>query len=132
MIGLDTNIVVRYLTRDDEGQFAKARQLLAGELTAADPGYISRVVLAEIAWVLTGSYDLDRATLAEVLERLLTSRQLVVQDAETAYHALRTYRSGRGDFVDLLIVEQARRAGCVATATFDRRAAKQPGFQLLA
>lgn len=130
MIGIDTNVLVRYLAQDDEAQSAAASQIIDG-LSTELPGYISQVVLVETVWVLVRSYKMPRATLVEVIEMLLRTRELVIESAEVGYLALATFRSSNADFSDALIAHGGRLAGCRETVTFDRRAALATGMQLL-
>jgi predicted nucleic-acid-binding protein len=133
MIGLDTNVIVRYVAQDDRSQAAAAARLMEVDLTAENPGFVSLVVLAELVWVLSGAYDADRATIGRVLEGLLSSPRLRIDQAEAAWLALLDYREAgsRMDFSDALIARVASRAGCPRTMTFDRRAARSAGFELL-
>jgi predicted nucleic-acid-binding protein len=132
VIGLDTNVVIRYLTRDDEVQFAHARRLIEEELSADNPGFITSITLAEIVWVLETNYSVNRAGLLKALEIILSSRQFVTEAPDTAWRTLRAFKATSGDYVDILIGELAQKAGCSATVTFDRRASTLPGFRLLA
>jgi predicted nucleic-acid-binding protein len=130
MIGLDTNILVRYLTQDDPHQPAIARHIFEHRLTARNPGYISLVVMVETAWVLAGAYRQPAAELAATLERLLQIETLKVQEEQAVFTALSLVRNGRGDFADALIGALNDEAGCRHTLTFDRKAARLPSFEL--
>lgn len=131
MIGLDTNIVVRYLAQDDRAQSAIATRVLERELTAEAPGFISLVALAEVVWVMTSLYAADRAGVARAVEGLLSAAQLRVQEAESVWLALQDYGVSAVEFSDALISTLARSAGCEHTLTFDRAAVRHPGFTLL-
>jgi predicted nucleic-acid-binding protein len=130
MTGLDTNVVVRYLTQDDPKQSPIATDLMEKVLSSEEPGYISLVVLAELVWVLTSVYDLDRVGVADLVGKLLTTEQLQVQSAEIVWRAKRRYEASKADFSDALIVECSLVAGCLRAVTFDRTAAAT-GFELL-
>ena len=130
MIGLDTNVLVRYLMQDDAAQAAKASRLIE-RCSAEEPGFIAMVVLVELVWVLESSYGIERARIAAALELLLRPRELRVEQAETAWHAVRMYRDSRADFADALIARCAAAAGCERTLTFDRDAARLSGMALL-
>ena len=131
MIGLDTNVLVRYLVQDDEVQSSIASKIIDG-LTRDDPGFISSVVLAEISWVLAISYKIGREEVGEVIEALLRSHELVFENAEAKYRALAVYRDGSSvDFADALIAETAKLSGARETVTFDRKAARESGMRLL-
>lgn len=128
MIGLDTNVLVRFFAQDDAKQSAKASALIEG-LTHAEPGYLSHVVLVELVWVLQSCYAASREVIADALERVLRTQGLVVQEAEQIWQALRAFRQG-GDFADCLIERAAMAAGCSTVYTFDKAAAKA-GMRLL-
>jgi len=131
MIGLDTNVVMRYLTRDDKAQFEQARRLIEDDLSAENQGFIATITLAEIVWVLESNYGAGRAELADAIEIILSSSQLAVEASEAAWRALHAFRTTSGDYTDILICESAHDAGCKETVTFDRRASTLPGFRLL-
>jgi predicted nucleic-acid-binding protein len=131
VIGIDTNVLVRYLAQDDAAQSPIASRMIDA-LTADTPGFIPVVVLVETVWVLSGAYRMPRARIAEIVETLLRARELVVEAAETAYLALATYQKTTADFSDALIAHAARLAGCGETVTFDKAAAATPGMRLLA
>lgn len=131
MIGLDTNVVVRYVVQDEPRQAAVATRLFERTLSAESPGFVSLITLCEVCWVLEGAYKADRARIAAVLEGLLGSRQVQVESAEVAWKALRAWRGTSADFSDALIGEVATAAGAEYVATFDKAAAKLASFKLL-
>lgn len=131
MRGLDTNVLVRYLTQDDPAQSRKANAVIAEAVERNEPCAISAVVLCELVWVLRGAYRLDRPTIAITLEKVLETAQLVVEQADLARRALDDYRRGRGDFADYLVGWRNRQAGCSDTVTFDRALARNPLFRVL-
>lgn len=130
MIGLDTNVLVRYVAQDDAKQSLKASRLVES-LTADSPGYVSLVSVVELVWVLAGCYALSKDEICEVLETLLRTKELVVANADIVWKALRLFKSGKADFADCLIELSAQEAGCSHTATFDRDAAKHCGMKLI-
>jgi predicted nucleic-acid-binding protein len=130
MIGLDTNVLVRYIMQDDAKQAAKATKLIEG-LTAQSPGFIPLVAVVELVWVLSSSYDLDRDQVVLALDVILRSKQLVVDRAEDVLRAVRDFRSSSADFADCLIERTAMAAGCGTTMTFDVAAAKTAGMTLI-
>ncbi len=132
MIGLDTNVVVRYLVQDDAKQSAAATRLIEKTLTVEQPGFVSLITLAEIGWVLEECYRADRARVADVVEGLLSSRQLIVEQSEVAWRALRTWKESPADLGDTLIAQVGLAAGCSKVMTFDKGASKLGGFELLA
>jgi predicted nucleic-acid-binding protein len=130
MIGLDTNVLVRYLTQDDPVQSRRAAKLVEG-LTEEDPGFISVVAMAETVWVLERAYGVADADIAAALERTLQADVLVVESEQEVFTAMIALREGRGAFADALIAALGAKAGCSTTLTFDREAARLPGFGLL-
>jgi len=131
VIGLDTNVVVRYLAQDDAKQSASATRFIERTLSPENPGYITSITLCEIVWVLAECYGADRARLRAVIEGLLSARQLTVEESEVVWRALRTWDASSADFSDALIGEVVAARGGGKTVTFDRAAAKLPGFELL-
>ena len=130
MIALDTNILLRFLIRDDEGQ-AKTAGALLQELSVEEPGYICREVAIELVWVLQNHYGFGREHIATVFNDLLTSAALEVEAAGDVAQAARDYRRGGADLADRMIAAAARRAGALPLYTFDRQAARLPNVTLL-
>ena len=130
MIGLDTNVLVRYIMQDDAKQSALAVRLVES-LSAESPGFVPLVSVVELAWVLSSAYTLDRAQLVEAFEALLRTKEIVVDRAETVWKALRVFQQSNADFADCLIERTASAAGCERTMTFDRGAAKGCGMTLV-
>ena len=130
MIGLDTNVLVRYIAQDDPKQSPKAIRLIES-LTTEAPGYVGIVSVVELVWVLAGCYASTKAELCEVLETLLRAKGILVAHADTVWKALRLFREGKADFADCLIERFANEAGCSHAVTFDRDAAKHCGMQLV-
>lgn len=130
MIGLDTNVIVRYLAQDDPKQSPQASRLIES-LTPEEPGYLSIVSVVEVGWVLSGCYTVSRETLCEVLATLLQAKGIVVAHADVVWQALRLFRQGKADFADCLIKCFADEAACARVMTFDRDAVKHCGMQLL-
>ncbi len=131
MIGIDTNVLVRYIAQDDAAQSARATRLLEKECSPATPGFVGLVVLLELVWVSESCYGASRSEVADIVRRILSIRQLVVQEAETAWKALRLFESSKADFSDCLVERMATAAGCTAVMTFDKAAARA-GMTLLA
>lgn len=130
MIGLDTNVLVRYLAQDDAVQSSKASALVES-LTVDDPGYVTQVALVEVVWVLGSLYAAERGDIAKIVETILRTRELVVESAETVWKALRLFSSSKADFADCLIERACHDAKCEYTATFDTKAAKTAGLRLI-
>jgi predicted nucleic-acid-binding protein len=132
VIGLDTNVVIRYVTQDDPRQAAAATRLFEKTLTAENPGFVSLITLCEISWVLSDAYGVQRDRVRAVVEGLLGSKQVVVESTELVWKALRAWQDSAADFSDALIGEVSAANGARHVATFDKAAAKLPTFQLLA
>ena len=130
MIGLDTNVLVRYIMQDDAKQALKATKLVES-LTADEAGFVSLVSVVELGWVLSSSYDLDREQVARALELLLRTKTVVVDRADEVTRALRVYKASSADLADCLIERTAASAGCGRTMTFDVGAAKTAGMTLI-
>lgn len=128
MLGIDTNVLVRYLVRDDAAQFEKARKLIKRETTAGRPVFVSLLVLLETAWVLRSRYGLAKPEILGALSALLDTDDLRLENEPAIEEAIYYWKDSTADFADCLIGAQNRRQGCTATATFDAKAAKLPGF----
>ena len=127
MIGLDTNVLIRHLTQDDPDQAARASTLIERRCSVEEPGYINRVVICEIVWVLERAYRYDRTVIAACLETLLRTADLRIENERAVWTALTRYQEGC-DFVDALIAETNTMAGVAETATFDKKASGLQGF----
>ena len=130
MIAVDTNVLVRYLVRDDAEQAEAARRLLES-LTAGRPGYVCREVTVELAWVLERAYGYSRARIATILEELVTTDGLVVEAADDVARAAFRYRAGGSEFSDQMILAAAKRSGAHPLYTFAQKAARLEGVSLL-
>lgn len=130
MIGLDTNVLVRYFAQDDAAQAKKATALIES-LTADNPGYITQVALVEVVWVLGRAYGASREEITQVIETLLRTKELAVEKAETVWKALRLYAGSSADFADCLIERACHDAQSEYTVTFDTKAAKLDGMRLI-
>ncbi len=130
MIGLDTNVLVRYLAQDDPQQSPKATRLIES-LTQQMPGHVTVVAMAELVWVLADCYATPKSEICAILEKLLRTKELQIAQGAAVWQALREYRTAKADFADCLINKLAQAAGCTHTATFDRGAAKSDGMRLI-
>lgn len=131
MIGLDTNILVRYLIQDDPVQSRRASDVIERRLTEEDPGFVSIVAMVETVWVLDRSYRFTPLEISAAVERLLQIDVLNIENEQEIFTAMTVLKSGRGSLPDALIAELGRRAGCRRTLTFDHKAARLPGFELV-
>ena len=130
MIGLDTNVLVRYVAQDDPRQSPKATRLIE-TLTPQAPGFVGIVALIELVWVMTSCYGSTREDLCEILEAIFRAKELVIDRADTVWKALRKFREGKADFADCVIECTGSEAGCEHTLTFDRDAAKWCGMRFI-
>lgn len=131
MKALDTNILIRYLVQDDAKQSASATRFIETYCTESNPCFIGHITLCEVAWVLESNYGQDRAAIAGIIEKLLQVGQLEVMEPSVVWKTLRDYQASNADFPDHLIARVNESAGCESTVTFDKKASKQPAFELL-
>ena len=134
--GLDTDILIRYLTQDDPIQSPKATEILERRFTRESPGFvspffISLVTMAETVWVLGSVYELPDREIADTVERMLQADTLMIQNEQQVFTATVALRRGWGGFADALIGALGAWAGCDSTLTFDKKAPRLAGFQLL-
>lgn len=130
MIGLDTNVLVRYIMQDDVKQSPLATRLIESR-SAESPGFVPIVSVVELVWVMSSAYELDKRQLIQALEGILRTKELMVERAETVWKALRLFQSANADFADCLIERSAAALGCEQTMTFDRAAAKSARMTLV-
>jgi len=130
MIGLDTNVLVRYLTLDDRVQSAKAQEIIERQLTEENPGFVSIVAMVEVVWVLERVYGLASHEIVQAIERVLQTSVLVVENEQEVFTAMVAVKESLGSFADGVIAALGARMGCSCTLTFDRKALRLPGFQL--
>ena len=129
MMGLDTNVLIRYLTQDDPVQSAKATEIIERRLTAKNPGFVSVVAMVETVRVLDRAYSLTAKEISSVVERMLQIEVLTIENEQQVFSAMVALKQGRGSFSDALIAELGVRAGCARTLTFDQKALRLPGFE---
>ena len=128
MIALDTNVLMRFLVEDDKAQSGRAARFVAKAIARDDPLFISDVVMCETVRVLVAAYQVPRQEIGETLGRLLMAAQLRYADVDRLSRALNAFLTGKGDFADYVIREEARAAGCEQVATFDRVLLKERAF----
>jgi predicted nucleic-acid-binding protein len=131
MHGLDTNILIRYLTQDDPTQSRKATEIIERQLTQEQPGFVSLVTMAEMVWVLDSVYGFTRQEISAGVERLLRADTLAIQNEQEVFTAAEALKSGRGEFADALIGALGEWAGCDRTYTFDKKARRLKGFEVV-
>ena len=130
MIGLDTNILIRYLTQDDPIQSRKAIEIIERRLSLTEPGFVSVVTIAETVWVLDRAYNFSNREIAAAVERMLQVEVLLIQHEQEVFAAMIALKQGRCSFSDALIAELGAQAGCLHTLTFDQKALRFPRFRL--
>jgi predicted nucleic-acid-binding protein len=128
MLGIDTNVLIRYLVRDDQPQYEKARRLINREVSVGEPVLVSLLVLLETEWVLRSRYELAKPDIAVAFSALLDAAELAFEDEPSIERAIYSWKDSAAEFADCLIEARNRRLGCRATATFDRKALKLAGF----
>jgi predicted nucleic-acid-binding protein len=130
MIGLDTNVLVRYLAQDDPVQSRRATELIERRLTDYNPGFVSVVAMTETVWVLDRAYGLSDEEIVGAVERMLQADVLIIESEQEVFTAMTALGEGLGSFADALIGALGAKAGCAATLTFDRKALRLPDFEL--
>ena len=130
MIGLDTNVLVRYLAQDDPVQSPQATDIIERQLTEENPGFVSIVATVETIGVLDRAYGLGALEIAATVERLLQAETLVVENEQEVFTAMVALKEGQGSFADAVIAALGAKAGCAYAVTFDRKASRLPGFRL--
>jgi predicted nucleic-acid-binding protein len=128
MLGLDTNVLVRFLVQDDQSQFERARHLIGRESRTGGGVLISLLVLLETEWVLRSRYNLTKPEILTAFSELLASIEVHFEDEHSVEAALFAWKDASADFADCLIGARHRALGCRATASFDTKASKLPGF----
>lgn len=131
MIGLDTNVLVRYIAQDDEKQSALTNALMES-LDASSPGYVTLATVAELNWVFESVFGVSRQTFVDVMQTLLALDNIKLDRAAVVANAVRIYAASNADFSDCLIERLCAHAGCHRTMTFDKAAAKLTGMVLIA
>ena len=130
MIGLDTNVLVRYIMQDDPKQSPRATEIVES-LEGVGSGYVTLVSIVELVWVLSASFDLTRSQVAQALDGIMRTKQFKIENADQVIRALRVFKAGKSDFADCLIERSANSAGCEKTITFDVNASKHAGMILI-
>jgi predicted nucleic-acid-binding protein len=131
VIGLDTNILVRYLTQDDAAQARKVDALIGSAVDEETRLHVDDIVLCELVWVLRGAYRLGKPAIVGTLDKLMSTSAFSFEDRELLQGALADYAGGTGDFSDYVIGRRNARAGCEHTATLDRQLRAQRRFHVL-
>lgn len=130
MIGIDTNVIVRYIVQDDPEQARAATKLIEQSCSIDNPGYINHIVLCEIVWVLRRNYKLDKQSIYQVIEQIMRTDRLIIEDIQLVWKALETFKETKADFADCLLSQRNLQAGC-RTATLDDAASVTKGYKHL-
>ncbi|PSB18310.1 PIN domain-containing protein [Phormidesmis priestleyi ULC007] len=129
--GLDTNVILRYLLRDNEEQWQLADQYINNALDTTETCFINNIVLCEVVWVLRSGYKLSRSELIDTVEKLLRTNIFVFENQEAAWWAVQQMKRGGADFSDYLILKVNQQMKCVETASFDAKLQGVEGIRLL-
>jgi predicted nucleic-acid-binding protein len=128
VLGLDTNVLIRYLVRDHRQQFEKVQRLIKRQADKDEPVLVSLLVLLETEWVLRSRYELSKPEILSTFSALLDVADLTFEDEPSVERALYSWKDSVAEFADCLIEARNRSLGCQATATFDTRALRLTGF----
>ncbi len=131
MIGLDTNLLIRYLTQDDAAQYTKVEQLIEQAVGADERLLINSAVLCEVTWVLDAAYEYSRTEIADALERILHTAQFEIEHAAEARQALADFRTTKAGFADAFIGRINHVLGATHTVTFGRSLKALDTFSVL-
>ena len=119
MIGIDTNVIIRYIVQDDLEQAKAATKLIEQSCSTDNPGFINHIVLCEIVWVLRRNYKLDKQSICQVIEQIMRTDRLLIEDIQLVWKALDTFKETKADFADCLSSQRNLQVGCRYTATLD-------------
>jgi predicted nucleic-acid-binding protein len=131
MIGIDTNVLIRYIVQDEPEQSKIAAGFIENQCTSPSPGYISQIVLCEIVWVLKRAYKYDKEIIVDVINQILLTKEFKVENSQNAWLALKEFKTGKADFADHLLGISNNKAGCNYTITLDKTASLSSNFKLL-
>jgi predicted nucleic-acid-binding protein len=130
MIGLDTNVLLRFFAQNDARQSPMADAIMAS-LTKEEPGWVGLVAVVELCWVMESRMRAEKTAVCNTLDRLLMFETVIVEQSDAVAAAVRQFRTTQADFADCLIAASARAAGCLKTMTFDEIAARDAGMELI-
>jgi predicted nucleic-acid-binding protein len=131
MKGLDTNVLVRYLTQDDPKQAAIATKVIEEAAAREEKMLVHPIVFCELIWVLETAYGFPKADILKILERILRTAQFEFSEKDLLWLALAVYRSSKGDFSDYYLGRANEKAGAGVTLSFDRSLKGDARFQIL-
>jgi predicted nucleic-acid-binding protein len=128
MIGIDTNVIIRYIVQDDLKQAKAATKLREQVCSPDNPGFLNHIVLCEIVWVLKRSYKQSKESICQIIEQIIRTDRFVVEDIQLVWRALETFKETKADFSDCLLGQRNLQAGCEYTTTLDDAASKTAGY----
>ena len=131
MIGIDTNVIIRYIVQDDLEQAKAATKLIEQSCSTDNPGFINHIVLCEIVWVLRRNYKIDKQSICQVIEQIMRTDRLLIEDIQLVWKALDTFKETKADFADCLSSQRNLQVGCRYTATLDDAASVTVGYRQL-
>ena len=131
MIGIDTNLLVRYFVQDDAGQVRQVDELIDFALRTGERLRISDIVLSELVWVLKTIYRIRKEEIVSALERMIANKTFAFEDPSVVNAAYADYRDGQADFPDYLIGRRNTASGCEHTVTFDKDLMGHPAFVVI-
>lgn len=131
MIGLDTNVIVRYIVQDDPKQAKAATKLIEQTCSPDHPGFINHIVLCEVVWVLRRNYKLEKSIICAIIEQVMRTDRFVIEGIQLVWRALQTFTETKADFADCLLSQKNLQAGCQYTATLDDAASLTTGYKHL-
>jgi len=131
MLGIDTNVIVRYIVADDKAQAQAAKRILTEKCSPESPGYLTVIAMVELFWTLRRTYKFSHADITIALQGLLRAKELRFERPDQVRYAFKQYAVHHRDFADALLGAVAASEGCEHTVTFDKGAAKLEEFILL-
>lgn len=131
MLGVDTNVLIRFFVNDDAKQSALAKRLIQKAKDEKKQIVVNLVVLCELVWVLESGYEFSRQEIAALLQRVLSTKQFEIQDKSVVWRALDDYRGAAVDFADCIIGRTNLKLGTKSTFTFDRALKRLDYFEQL-
>jgi predicted nucleic-acid-binding protein len=131
MIGVDTNVLVRFFTQDDPRQSKLASECIKKAVDTRDTVFINDIVVCELCWVLQRAYKFPKTTVIEVLEKIFFTKQFAFENKDVLWRAIGQFHNSRADFADVLIGAKNYDAGCTVTMTFDRSTPDLKTFEVL-
>lgn len=131
MLGMDTNVLVRYIVQDDPLQSLAASKFIETACKEDNPIFISGIVLCELVWVLEGAYEYPKNNVADVLEKILRTKEFFILQPEVLWNAFHDYKKMNVDFSDSYIAHLNAASECEYTVTFDKKASRLAMFKLL-